>query len=115
MSCSTSDQINFSLNVDVEHDLEVDPESVLSIVSYIYTDTDEEPLEVRHSLEELAEGIIEYYGEDLSRNGYGQMYVVGHELRRIAEQILSAAQLHEDNIIGITTSTLDDMEDDQYI
>ena len=108
-------QINFSLNVDVEHDLEVDPESVLSIVSYIYTDTDEEPLEVRHSLEELAEGIIEYYGEDLSRNGYGQMYVVGHELRRIAEQILSAEQLHEDNIIGITTSTLDDMEDDQYI
>ena len=51
MTCSTSDKINFTLNIDVEHDLEVDPESVLSIVSYIYTDADEEPFEVRHSLE----------------------------------------------------------------
>lgn len=115
MTCSTSDKINFTLNIDVEHDLEVDAESVLSIVSYIYTDADEEPFEVRHSLEELAEGIIEYYGEDLSRHGYGQMYIVGHELRRIAEQILTAAELHEDCINGEGTTLMSDPEDDPYI
>ena len=43
------------------------------------------------------------------------MYIVGHELRRIAEQILNAAELHEDCINGDGITGMSGQEDDQYI
>jgi len=111
MSTSSSDIVNISLDIDVEHDLEVNSDGVLQVVSYIYPNKDEEPLEMRSSMEDLLESIIEYYSEDLSREGFGQMYVIGHELRRIAEGIVNSAEALEDIIMG-TQACLFDNDDD---
>lgn len=111
MSTASSDIVKISLDIDVEHDLEVDSDGVLQVVSYIYPNQDEEPLEMRTSIEELLESIIEYYSEDLSREGFGQMYVVGHELRRIAEGIVASAEALEDIIMGTQACMFDDADD----
>ena len=115
MSITTSDKIKFTLDIEVEHDLEVDPDSVLSIVSYVYLDNSaepDEPFEIRHSFEEIIQEIIEHYSEDSSRNGFGQLYTVGHELRRISESVVQAAELLEESIYGKQISMIADLEED---
>jgi hypothetical protein len=111
MSKTSTDIVKINLDLDVEHDLEVDSDGILHVVSYIYPNEDEEPFEMRTSIEELLESIMEYYSEDLSREGFGQMYIVGHELRRISEGILSSAESLEDTIMGNQACMFDDMDD----
>jgi hypothetical protein len=110
MSTTSNDIVKIKLDIDVEHDLEVDSDGILHVVSYIYPNEDEEPVEMRTSIEELLESIMEYYSEDLSREGFGQMYVVGHELRRIAEGIIASAQALEDIIMGNQACMFDDID-----
>lgn len=102
--------VQIEVDLDVEHELEVDADGVLSVVAFLYTKEDEEAYETRSSIEEIVGHLIEYYSEDLTREGYSQMYQVGNEMRRIADRLVRAAETQEDLVNG--GCQLDFFEDD---
>jgi hypothetical protein len=106
-------KIMIDVEIDVENDLEVDEDGVLNVVTFLYRESNEEPHEARVSVETLIDGILEYYADDLSREGYGEMYRLGHELRKCSERVLAAAEAHEDAVNGEGTyqMSFDDLED----
>jgi hypothetical protein len=97
---NNSTKIMVDVEIDVESDLEVDEDGVLNVVTFLYSDSGDDPHEMRTPVETLIDGILEYYSDDLTREGYGEMYRLGHELRKCAERVLSAAEAHEDTVNG---------------
>lgn len=110
---SQNSKIMIDVEIDVENDLEVDEDGVLNVVTFLYSDANEEAHETRVSVDALIDGILEYYADDLSREGYGEMYRLGHELRQCAERVLAAAEAHEDTVNGEGTyqMSFDDLDD----
>ena len=107
-----SNKIVIDIEIDVENDLEVDEDGVLNVVTFLYSEAKDEPYEARISVESLIDGILEYYADDLSREGYGEMYRLGHELRKCSERVLAAAEAHEDAVNGEGTYQMSfDFED----
>lgn len=103
--------LQIELDLEVEHEFEVDANGVLSVVAFLYTKDDEEAYETRSSIEEIITHLIEYYSEDLTREGYSQMYQVGNEMRRIADRLITAAETQEDLVTG--KGQLDFFEEDE--
>lgn len=105
--------VQIEIDLDVEHELEVDADGILSVVAFLYTDEDEEAYEARTPVEEIVDNLIEYYSEDLTREGYSQMYRVGNEMRRLADRLVSAAESQEDLVYGGGQLNLFDDEADE--
>jgi hypothetical protein len=95
-----AEAVKLDLEIEIENDIEVDVEGILQISTWIYTSEDEEGYEIRTPLEDMVECLMEYFSEDYTREGYGQMYSIGHELRRLSERLISAAEHQEDLIAG---------------
>lgn len=92
--------IQINVDVDIENDIEMDQDGVLNVVTLVYEDDCEEPTEVRTPFTEIITGVLEYYADDLSREGYGEMYRLGHALRSASERVLEVAERHEDLVNG---------------
>lgn len=108
--------IQINVDVDIENDIEMDRDGVLNVVTMVFEDTDDDPFEVRTPLNEIITGVIEYYADDLSREGYGEMYRLGHALRSASERVLGVAERHEDLVNGQGTypeSYLDEGDTDE--
>jgi hypothetical protein len=112
-----SEAVKIDLEIEIENDIEVDADGILQISTWVYTSSgfsseDEEGYEVRTPLEDIIESLMEYYSEDYSREGYGQMYAIGHELRRLSERLIAAAEHQEDLISGQGQLNFFDDEED---
>ena len=104
--------ISVDLEVDLENDIEVDDDGVLNILTIVYKEEDEDPHELRTPLDGIVSGFLEYWSDDLSREGYSEMFRTGNELRKIAERILRVAERHEDLVNGEGTYPKDFEDDD---
>lgn len=74
--------------VYVEADLETDDHGVLSLVTLLFTDGDDDAVETRIEFEEIIENLIEFYEEDA---GFRQLYAIAHELRRMSDRLQDTA------------------------
>ena len=92
--------IKINVDVDIENDIEMDSHGVLNVVTLVYEDVDDDPIEVRTPFTEIITGVLEYYSDDLTREGYGEMYRLGHALRGASERVLEVAERHEDLVNG---------------
>lgn len=100
--------VELTVPVYVDNDIEVDDHGICRIVSLIYVgDEQDECVEARVELDAVIEEIIEFYKDS---NSYNQMYLVAHELSRAAERLRSVAAIIEDSSIAV--SDLFDIDDD---
>lgn len=104
--------VQIEVDLDVEHELEVDADGILSVVAFLYTNEDEEAYEARTPIEDIVDNLIDYYSEDLTREGYSQMYRVGNEMRRLADRLIEAAESQEDLVHGGGQLNLFDEDED---
>jgi len=101
-----------SLDMSVENDLEVDAEGVLHILTFIFVEDNDEPVEVRLSFEEMIENLIDFYRDDpLEKAGYRQLYSIANEFIRHADRLRDVAGYMEDrNISGDLFDDDDDID-----
>tara|TARA_B110000977_G_C10787895_1_gene381251 strand:- start:107 stop:427 length:321 start_codon:yes stop_codon:yes gene_type:complete len=92
---------------DLNNDVIVDDDGVSYFISNIYVSDDEEPQEFRTPLDEMVEGLCDFYGDV---EGYQHLYVVAHELSRAAETLREKAGFIEDSVSAV--SDLFDLGDD---
>lgn len=87
--------LELSVPIYVDNDIEVDDHGICRIVSLIYVgDEEDECVEARVELDAVIDEIIEFYKDGLN---YNQLYLVGHELARASERLRSVAALIEDS------------------
>lgn len=86
----TGNDIKISQNVYVENDIEVDDQGNLSLVTFIYQDDLDDPLQSRTDFDSVIENLIDYYREDVVP-GRNQIYSIASELERSAEALRRAA------------------------
>jgi len=84
-------------DLHVEHDLEVNPEGKFFILTFIYPEDREDPLEGRVEFEELVDEVIDFYRMFESGDAIGQLYSIAHELSRQAERLREVAGYLEGN------------------
>ena len=89
--------VEYTSNVYVENDIEVDYNGTCALLTYLYFNEDEEPLEVRNDLEDVVEDLIEHHRE-IGVQSYNSLYAIAHELSRNAEIIRTAAAQMEDSV-----------------
>jgi len=99
---TTTETIKFEFELDVEHELEVDQDGILTVSCFAYTpeDDDDDAKVVVVPFRTLVENAIEYSREDLSADGFGDMYKMGHALREASEEFLKAAEQQENYVTG---------------
>lgn len=101
-----------SLDVNVENDLEVDANGVFHIVTLLFVEDRDDPVEVRLNFEEVIDNLIDFYKDDPSMSvGYGQMYSIANEFSRHADRLREIAGYMEDKTL--MGDLFDD--DDDYI
>lgn len=106
LECKTT---SIEVPIQVEWDLEVDPEGRFEVVSYIYLQDGDEGTEVRGDFEAIVEDLIVYYAESMSSSdGYGQLYSIAHELFRHAERLRTVAEQIEDAYAGFMDGEVDE-------
>ena len=100
---STSETIRFDFELDLEHEIEVDQDGILTVSCFAYSPMDEDPDDAHVEcvpFSEMIDGAIEYNCDDLGNEGYGSLYKIGHALREASERVLQAAEVHEDYVNG---------------
>lgn len=80
-----------NLNIEVENDLEVDSNGRLFVLTLLFPGDKEEPAEVRVEFENIIDNLIEFYKDDSSNIGSGQLYSIAHELTRSTERLREVA------------------------
>lgn len=92
--------VELSVPVYVDNDIEVDDNGICRIVSLIYVgEEQDECVEARVDLSAVIDEIIEFYRDSHS---YHQMYMVAHELARSAERLRSVAVTIEDSETAVS-------------
>ena len=89
--------IEYTHNVYVENDIEVDDNGTCDLLTFLYVNDEEEPLEVRNDLEDVVEDLVEHHRE-FGVQSYHSLYAIAHELSRNAEIIRTAAAQMEDSV-----------------
>lgn len=89
-----------NLDINVENDLEVDADGLFQIVTLLFVEDQDDPVEVRINFEEVIENVIDFYRDDPSSNiGYGQMYSIANEFIRHATRLREVAGYMEDKTL----------------
>ncbi len=105
-----SKNTSLEVPIQVEWDLEVDPDGKFEVVSYIYLQDGDEGTEVRGDFDAIVEDLIVYYAESMSSSdGYGQLYCIAHELHRHGERLRTVAAQIEDAYAGFLDGDEDDL------
>lgn len=85
-------KISLSLDVSVENDLEVDADGNFHLVTLLFVEDRDDPVEIRLNFEEVVENVIDFYRDDPTSNiGYGQMYSIANEFARYTERLREVA------------------------
>ena len=81
------------------NDFDVDENGVSYLVTLVFVGDDEEPTEIRLPLDEVIDSITDEYGDV---EGYQYLYLVAHELNRVAEVLREKAVKIEDSISAVS-------------
>ena len=81
------------------NDFDVDENGVSYLVTLVFVGDDEEPTEIRLSLDEVIDSITDDYGDV---EGYQYLYLVAHELNRVAEVLREKAVKIEDSVSAVS-------------
>ena len=90
-----SDTATLELPLLVENDLEVDNDGRFFVVSYIFPDESDESIEIHIEFDQIIDNLIDFYREEQGPAGYGQLYLIAHELDRHAHTLRDIAGLME--------------------
>ena len=104
-----SDTATLELPLTIENDLEVDNEGQFYVVSYLFPDDSDDSVETRIPFDHIIDNLIDFYREDLTPAGYGQLYMIANELHRHAENLRSVAEHVEGR--HLNEDLFDDNED----
>jgi hypothetical protein len=92
-----------TLNVElsIENDFEVDPDGNFHILTLIFVEDNDEPVEVRIRVEEVIENLLDFYRDGTPENnaGYQQLYSIANEFERHADRMREVAGYMEDRTI----------------
>lgn len=103
------DSASLEVPIWVENDLETDESGSLYITSFVYSGTDEYPAEIRVPFEDVVDGLIEFYTDEL---GSRPLYTIAHELARYAERLRASA----DHLEGqLDFSVFPDEYDEEHV
>lgn len=85
--------------IQITNEFDVDRNGNSYIVTVIYTADEDDPVEVRVSLDDVVNTMADEYSDP---EGYQHMYVVAHELSRCSEELREKASYVEDsaNAVG---------------
>jgi hypothetical protein len=98
---TNTETIRFDFELDIEHELEVDQDGILTISCFTYTPIDEDDANVvAVPFGELLDSAIETCRDDLGYEGYSSLYTMGHALSEASKRVLKAAELQEDYVNG---------------
>ena len=92
-------ELDLSIPVFVDNDLEVDDHGICSIVSLLYVGDSDDCHESRVELGSVIENIIEFYRDTVD---YNQLYLIAHEMTRFAEELRNSAGYMEDSDVSMT-------------
>ena len=81
-------ELDLSIPVYVDNDLEVDAHGICSIVTLLYIGDSDECYESRVELGSAIDNIIEFYRDTVD---YNQLYLIAHEMTRFAEELRNSA------------------------
>jgi hypothetical protein len=84
--------------VSLEFDVDLDDDGVSYFVANVYIADTDDSQEIRVETEEVVESLSDFYGDP---EGYQHLYIVAHELSRVAEQLREKAGLIEDSITAV--------------
>jgi len=92
--------VELTVPVYVDNDIEVDDHGICRIVSLIYVgDEQDECVEARVELDAVIDEIVEFYRDG---EAYNQMYLIAHELTRAAERLRAVAGMIEDSEVAVS-------------
>lgn len=103
---------NIELTIHIENDLEVDNEGQFHVLTFVYPEDADEPAEIRVEFEDIIEGLIDFYRDDPSTDGYGQLYKIANELARHVDRLREVAGYMEGFEPGEELE-IDDLDEDQ--
>lgn len=97
---SPCDKTTLNMSLLVENDLEVDNDGKFHVVSHIYLDDSDDSTEIRVDFDHIIDNIIDFTSMEKGASGYGQLYLIAHELDRHASNLRDVAGLMEDKFIS---------------
>lgn len=86
--------VDLSIRAFIDNDFEIDKHGRCSIVTLIFLEDDEEPVEAQVELEGVVDGLLEFYNDPHS---YQKLYALAHEFSRQAERLREVAVRIEDS------------------
>ena len=104
-----SETTTLELPITIENDLEVDNEGTFYVVTFLFYDDDDDSVEVRIPFEHIIDNLIDFYREESTPNGFGQLYMIANELARHSDNLRSIAEYVEGR--HLNEDFLDDLED----
>ena len=93
----------------LDFDIDVDDHGVSYFVGSLFVANDDEAQEVRVEVEQIIESLCDFYG---AIEGYQHLYVVAHELTRMAEMLRERAGTIEDSVVAV--NDLFDLSDEDW-
>ena len=93
----------------LDFDIDVDDHGVSYFVGSLFVADDDEAQEVRVEVEQIVESLCDFHGDI---EGYQHLYVVAHELTRMAEMLRERAGMIEDSVVA--TNDLFDLTDEDW-
>ena len=82
----------------LDFDIDVDDHGVSYFVGSLFVADEDEAQEVRVEVEQIIESLCDFYGDI---EGYQHLYVVAHELTRMAEMLRERAGMIEDSVVAV--------------
>ena len=76
--------VEHTTSIHINHDIDIDDDGISSIVTFIFIDDSEDPLETRINLEGVTDELCDEFGD---LNGYQHLYNIAHEFTRLSEKL----------------------------
>ena len=95
--------------ISLDFDIDVDDHGVSYIVGSLFVADDEDAQEIRVEVEQIVESLCDFYGDI---EGYQHLYIVAHELTRMAEMLRERAGMIEDSVVAV--NDLFDLTDEDW-
>tara|TARA_R110000823_G_C15653047_1_gene471188 strand:- start:56 stop:376 length:321 start_codon:yes stop_codon:yes gene_type:complete len=86
--------VEHTTSIHINHDIDIDDDGISSIVTFIFIDDSEDPLETRINLEGVTDELCDEFGD---LNGYQHLYNIAHEFTRLSEKLRESAMRVEDS------------------
>ena len=100
---------SLTVPISLEFDVEVDDDGVSYFVGSLFVGDEEEGQDIRVETDSVVESLCDYYSD---ASGYNHLYVVAHELTRIAEILRDRAEHIEDSVLAV--NDLFDLTDEDW-